>query len=197
MDLLRVCKEVRGASGACRRTGPARQSAMGVAAVNAHDTACLHGFHSVWPDRGKSQWMIRSSHGVQAPDASGRDDRAGSVRFSHPDSAYRAGSIVAQRGKPSQSRHDSSIYGAPGRPEAWTPRANAQNMDVVVVSNRILPSQHCGVRAPRRKSTQRLEPARCGDFALQFLFLFPQGSRHLPFPFSNARVEVGRTVMEG
>jgi len=148
MDSPKVCMDVRGAPRACRKTGPARQSAMGVAEVKAHDTARLYGFDSSLSDRGTSQWMIPSSRGVQGSQA------------------------VPQ-----------------------IPHEQTQYMDVVVVSNRKLPSHHCGVRAPRRKNTQRLEPARCCDCTLQFLF--PQGSRHLPFPFSNARVEVGRTVMEG
>ena len=194
MDLLRVCKDVRGAP-ACRKTRPARQSAMGVAAVRAHDTACLHGFYSVLPDRGTSQWMIPSSPGMQTLQAAGQAARAGSVRLSRPDSAGCAGSVVMQWKVSSPLRYSSSGPGATRCPDVLTPRAKAHNKDVMVVSNRILPSNHCGVRAPRRKNKQRLEPTRCGDFALQFLF--PQGSRHLPFPFSNARVEVGRTVMEG
>jgi len=148
MDLLKVCTDARGASGACRRTGPACQSAMGVAEVKAHGPACLSGFDSMLSGRGTSQWMIPSSNGVRGSQA------------------------VSQ-----------------------TPVQKADHRDVVVVSNRILPSRHCGVRAPWRKNMQRLEPARCCDCTLQFLF--PQGSRHLPFPFTNARVEVGRTVMEG
>lgn len=147
MNLLKVCMDVRGAPEACRRTGPARQSAMGVAEVNTHGTACLSGFDSSLSARGLSQWMIPSSDAVRGPQAA-----------------------------------------------TQTPVKTTLYMDVVV-SSRILPSHHCGVRAPRRKNTQRLEPARCCDCTLQFLF--PQGSRHLPFPFSNARVEVGPTVMEG
>ena len=146
MDWLKVCKDVRGAPSACRRTGPACQSAMGVAEVKAHGTACLSGFDSSLSTRGLNQWTILSSNDVRVSQA------------------------LAQ-----------------------TP-AKTLYMDVVV-SNRILPSLGSGVRAPWRKNTQRLEPARCRDCTLQFLF--PQGSRHLPFPFSNARVEVGPTVMEG
>jgi hypothetical protein len=196
MDVLRVCKNVRGAPGTCRRTGPARQSAMGVAAGNTRDPACLHGFYSVSPDRDTSQWMILSSLGMQGSQTEGQVTRPGSVRPSCPDSAAWAGSIVTQWRDSSPLRHGNSSSGATRRPKAQTPCATAQNKDVVVVSSRILPSQHCGVRAPRRrKNKQRLELTRCNDFALQFLF--PQGSRHLPFPFSYARVEVGRTVMEG
>jgi hypothetical protein len=196
MDLLRVCKDVCGVPRACRRTGPARQSAMGVGAVNARDTACLHGFRSVLPGRGTSQWTIPSSHTVQTLQAAWQVDRAETVRLSRPDSAHCAESALTQRRALPPLRYGAFNPGVTGHPQAQTPRAIAQNMDVVVVSHRILPSQHCGERAPwRRKNKQRLEPARCGDFALQFLF--PQGSRHLPFPFSNARVEVGRTVMEG
>jgi hypothetical protein len=76
-----------------------------------------------------------------------------------------------------------------------SPDANATLKDDEVVSDRTLPFHRCGVRAPGRKTEQRLEPARCGDCDLRFLF--PQGSRHLPFPFLNARVEVGPTVKEG
>jgi hypothetical protein len=196
MDLLRVCKDVRGLPRACRKTGAARQSAMGVAAVNGRDTTCLHGFHSVLPGRGTSPWMIPSSHAGQSSQAVWQVPRAETVRLSHLGSADEAGSALTQRKAMPALRYGALNPGVTWHPQAQTPRATAQNMDVVVVSHRILPSQHCGERAPwRRKNEQRLEPDRCHDFALQFLF--PQGSRHLPFPFSNARVEVGRTVMEG
>jgi len=163
MDLLRVCKEVRGVPGASRQTGPDRQSAMGVAAVGVYGTACLTGFDSLRPGRDLSQWMIRFPNRMQASQAAAQAAEAQPFRLSHPDTR--------------------------------TPGKQAKHMDVMVVSNRMLPSHHCGVRAPRGKNKQRLEPARCCDCTLQFLF--PQGSRSLPFPFSNARVEVGRTVMEG
>jgi hypothetical protein len=88
---------------------------------------------------------------------------------------------------------------APSRPvpgpDLQTSNGNTELKDDEVVSNRTLPFHRCGVRAPGRKTKQRLEPARCGDCDLRFLF--PQGSRHLPFPFLNARVEVGPTVKEG
>ena len=196
MDLLRVCKDVRGVPHACRRTGAARQSAMGVAAVKARDKACLHDVRSVVPGRGTSQWRIPSSHAVRSPQLVQPVARTQTVRLSHTDSADEAG--TARRAHKALRRVRSGAFnpGVTWHPQAQTPRATAQNMDVVVVSHRILPSQHCGERAPRRRmNQQRLEPDRCDDFALQFLF--PQGSRHLPFPFSNARVEVGRTVMEG
>lgn len=196
MDVLRVCKDVRGVPRACRRTGAVRQSAMGVAAVKARHTARLHGFCSVLPGRGTSQWRIPSSHAVQRSQAACPAARAQTVRLSRPDSADTAGSALTRRKEFLPLRLRAFNPGVTWHPKAQTPRATAQNMDVVVVSHRILPSQHCGERAPwRRKKMQRLEPDRCDDFALQFLF--PQGSRHLPFPFSNARVEVGRTVMEG
>jgi hypothetical protein len=196
MDLLRVCKDVRGASRTCRKTGAARQSAMGVAAVKARETACLHGFCSVLPGRGTSQWRIPSSHAVQRSQAVWPAARTLTARLSRPDSADTAASAPATRKEFLPLRVGAFNPGVTWHPKAQTPRATAQNMDVVVVSHRILPSQHCGERAPwRRKKKQRLEPDRCDDFALQFLF--PQGSRHLPFPFSNARIEVGRTVMEG
>ena len=51
------------------------------------------------------------------------------------------------------------------------------------------------LRASRRSDIQCLEPARCCDCDLRFSF--PPSSQHLPFPSRNARVEVGRTVMEG
>jgi hypothetical protein len=198
MDLLRVCKDVRGVPRSCRRTGPARQSAMGVAAVNARDTACLHGFHSVWFAQDPSQRMIPSSHAVRMSQAAWQTARAETARLSRLDSAHGAGFALTRRKGFPPVRHRAFHPGVTWHPQAQTPRANAQNMDVMVVSSRKLPSQDCGVRAPRRRmNTQRLEPDRCTDYALQFLFLFPQGSRHLPFPFSNARVEVGRTVMEG
>jgi hypothetical protein len=69
MDLLKVCKDVRGAPDACRRTGPACQSAMGVDEVKAHSTACLLGFDSLLSGRGMSQWMIPSSNGLRGPQA--------------------------------------------------------------------------------------------------------------------------------
>ena len=90
------------------------------------------------------------------------------------------------------ARTPTRSFAGPGTP---TPKAQAKLKDDKVVSNRTLPFHRCGVRAPGRKTEQRLEPARCGDCDL--LFLFPQDSRHLPFPFLNARVEVGPTVMEG
>lgn len=163
MDLLRVCKEVRGVPVAGRQTGPECQSAMGVAAAGPCGTACLNGFDSLCPERDLSQWMIRFPTGMRASQAAAQAAEAQSSHLSHLNTQ--------------------------------TPDKQARHRDVMVVSNRMLPSHHCGVRAPRGKNKQRLEPARCGDCTLQFLF--PQGSRFLPFPFSNARVEVGRTVMEG
>lgn len=196
MDVLRVCKDVRGVPRGCWRTVAARQSAMGVGAVNARDKACLHGCRSEMPGRGTSQWMIPSSHAGQSAHAVRQGSRVQTVRLSHLDSVDQAESALTQRKAVPALRYGALKPGVTWHPKAQTPRATAQNMDVVVVSHRILPSQHCGERAPwRRKNEQRLEPDRCHDFALQFLF--PQGSRHLPFPFSNARVEVGRTVMEG
>lgn len=50
-------------------------------------------------------------------------------------------------------------------------------------------------RASWRRDIQCLEPARCCNCDLRFAF--PLSSQHLPFPSRNARVEVGRTVMEG
>lgn len=80
-------------------------------------------------------------------------------------------------------------------PNAQTPGENAEHMDGTVVSHRAVPSQPCGMRASWKTDRQCREPARCCDCTLQFLF--PHGSRPLPFLFRNARVEVGRTVMEG
>lgn len=163
MDLPKVCKDVRGAPRSCPRTGPARQSAMGVAEVEAHGTACLYDFGSLLPDRGASQWMIPFSIRVQGSETASQASRATS--FPH------------------------------SRPDAQAPGEKAEHMDVMVVSNRIVPSHQCGMRASWRTDKQRPEPEPCRDCALQFPF--PQGSRHLPFPFGNARVKVGRTVMEG
>ncbi len=163
MDLRKVCTDVRGALCFCRRTGPARQSAMGVAEMQAHGTACLYGLDSLPPDRGASQWMIPSSDGVQGSRAASQANRANSLSISHPN--------------------------------AQIPHEKAEHTDGRVVSNRTVPSQPRGMRASWKTDKQRLEPARCCDCTLQLLF--PQGSQPLPFPFRNARVEVGRTVMEG
>lgn len=76
-----------------------------------------------------------------------------------------------------------------------TPGEKTESTEDRVVSDRTLAVRLRNVRALWRKDRQRLEPARCCDCDLRFLF--PQNSQHLPFPFRNARVEVGRTVMEG
>ena len=96
MDVLKVCREVRGVPRGCRKATPARPSAMGVAAVKARDTACLHGFSSVGPDQDTSQGMIPSSLAVQTRQVVWSTVRARSARLSRPDAARSAGSALRQ-----------------------------------------------------------------------------------------------------
>jgi len=163
MDLLKVCKEVRGAPRGRRKVATDRLSAMGGTAVRTRNTACLDHFLSLLPDGRSDRSWIQFPDSVRGPQAPTMTPQA-------------------------QSRPIPSL-------DLQTSDAKAKLKDDKVVSNRTLPFHRCGVRAPGRKTKQRLEPARCGDCNLRFLF--PQGSRHLPFPFLNARVEVGPTVKEG
>lgn len=97
MDLLRVCKDVRGTSGVCLGTGPAGQSAMGVAAVNSRNTTCLHGFRSGELAGDSSQRMIPSSQVARRRQAARQIAPAGTVRLSRSDSAVDAGSAPMRR----------------------------------------------------------------------------------------------------
>ena len=116
MDSRKVCKDVRGAPRSCRRTGPARQSAMGVAGVQAHGTACLYGSDSLLPGRGTSQWMIPSSHGMRASQAASQASQARSFPLSHPNAQtpgekaqHMDGMVVLNRTGPSHVRHASTM----------------------------------------------------------------------------------------
>jgi hypothetical protein len=163
MDWPKVCREVRGAPRGHRKVATDRLPAMGGAAVDTRNIACLDPFLSRLPDGRSNRSLIQLSDSLRGPHG--------------PSTAARA-----------------PLRPIPG-PDLQPSNENAELKDDEVVSNRTLPFHRCGVRAPGRKTKQRLEPARCGGCDLRFLF--PQGSRHLPFPFFNARVEVGPTVKEG
>jgi len=169
MELPRVCTDVRGAPRDHGRIAAACLPAMGVIAVEAHNTACLRGFSNVSSD-GDSAYLP-----ALRPGGSPVLNAAHSFGQARP------------------CRHRRSEAVAP--PEVQSPGGKTVRMEDTVVTNRTYPVHNVGARAPWRKNRQRLTSARCCDCNLRFLF--PQGSRHLPFPFSNARVEVGRTVMEG
>jgi hypothetical protein len=142
---------------------------MGVIAVEAHELACLYGFSNLSSAGESARLPIPWSDGTRT---------------------LTAAHDIAQA-RPCRRRCPEAV--AP--PDVQNPGGKTVCTDDTVVRNRILPVHNCGARAPWRKSKQRLTSARCGDCHLRFLF--PQGSRHLPFPFSDARVEMGRTVMEG
>jgi hypothetical protein len=163
MDLLKVCREVRGAPRGRWKGATDRLPALGGAAMDTRNIAGFNPFFSLLPDGRSNRSVTELSDSVRGPQASSKASPAQS------------------RPMPARGMH--------------VPNANATLKDDEVVSNRTLPFHRCGVRAPGRKTKQRLEPARCGDCDLRFLF--PQGSRHLPFPLLNARVEVGPTVKEG
>jgi hypothetical protein len=127
MDLRKVCKDVRGAPRSCRRTGPARQSAMGVADVQAHGTACLHGFDSLLPARGASQWMIPFSNRVQASQAVSQADQANSSPLSHlngqtpgAEAEHMDDRVVLNRTGPSHVRHASTMEDGQAASQAST-----------------------------------------------------------------------------
>jgi len=169
MDLPRVRRDVRGAPRDYGTRATAYPPlAMGAIAVDAHELACLYRFSNL------------SSAGESACPPVSRSDGTRTL------SAVRG--IVQTR--PCHRRPEAF---AP--PEVQNPGGKTVCREDTVVKNRIRPVHNCGARAPWRKSKQRLTSARCADCRLRFLF--PQGSRYLPVPFSNARVEVGRTVMEG
>jgi hypothetical protein len=92
--------------------------------------------------------------------------------------AKRPGGVYSRDARPAPGRH-----GATGSHGTDNPAGYCN----------ILPL--CALRASWRRDFQRLEPARCCTCDLRFSF--PLSSQHLPFPSRNARVEVGRTVMEG
>lgn len=169
MDLPRVRRDVRGAPRDYRTIATAYPPvAMGVIAVEAHELACLYGFSNL------------SSAGESAR-----------LPVSRPDGPRSLNAVQGIAQTTSCRRCPEAV--AP--PDVQNPGGKTVCTDDTVVRNRILPVHNCGARAPWRKSKQRLTSARCGDCHLRFLF--PQGSRHLPFPSSDARVEMGRTVMEG
>jgi len=169
MDLPRVRRDVRGAP---RDDGTPATAypplAMGVIAVEAHELARLF----------RLSYLSSARESARLPVSRSDDTRT----------------LSAMR---------DTTRTMPCRccPEAFTP-PEVQNpggktvcREDTVVRNRTHPVHNCGARAPWRKSKQRLTSARCTDCRLRLLF--PRGSRYLPVPFSNARVEVGRTVMEG
>lgn len=190
MDLLRACKEVRGMPSDSRKASPARPSAMGAAPAEPNAAASLSGTGSNPP-------RVRPASAMHVSQTMPKVIPSRSCRHSRPDSVECTESRkpVTRREGSLSLRCGCSGDGLVARPGMQTPGKQAQHTDVTVVFNRTLPFHRCGKRAPWRTGKQRLEPARCCDCSLQFLFL--HGSRHLPFPFRNARVEVGPAVMEG
>jgi hypothetical protein len=174
MDLLKVYREVRGMPGVQEKPSPDYPPAMGGVARELRTAAKLGG----------------SSPPISQTDL---------CQSSCPDSADGAGSLANMMQwnglSLCRARRRSPGVGMMSRPDRQALNGEADRTDGKVVLTRMRPVHRLGVRAPWRKSKRRLVPARRGDCTLRFFF--PQGSRHLPFPFRNARVEVGRTVMEG
>jgi len=169
MDLPRVRRDVRGAPRDYGTPATAYPPlAMGVIAVEAHELACLYDFSTLSCAGKPAHLPVSRSDGTRTLNA--------------------AQDIV-------QTKPCCRCPEAFAPPDVQNPGGKTVCMEVTVVTNRMRPVHNCGARAPWRKSKQRLLSARCGDCHLRFLF--PQGSRHLPIPFSAARVEMGRTVMEG
>jgi len=169
MDLPRVRRDVRGMPRDYRTIATACPPlAMGVFAVEAHELACLHGLSN-----------------------SSRAGESARLPVSRPGATCSLNTVQCTVQTSSRRRGPEAAMA----PDVQNPGGKTVRMEDTVVTNRRRPIHNRGARAPRSKSKQRLLSARCGDCHLHLPF--PQGSRPLPAPSSDARVEMGRIVMEG
>jgi hypothetical protein len=197
LRLRRICKGVHRVPYLGRKTAPVFLSVLGVFAAERGDAACLYGLSPLTPDEGPLQPSATPSRQARMLDVSSHMPQIKSCCRADTGLVRPAGSrrVVSEpKGRP-QCRRGRDCPGVSGLPVPQTPSEKTECTDDKVVSNRAPAVRLRNGRALWRKDKQRREPARCGDCDLRFLF--PQSSQHLPFPFRNARVEVGPTVMEG
>lgn len=197
MKLGRIRKGVRRGPRVGHRTTPVSFFAMGVAAAETHEAAHLDDIVALgsrtgatWP----SVWLSRKPPLPEVTPGMSRE-RSSSVWGGRPAALARLGRVAAERPRSNAGRHGSCVDEPLVPLHRRTPNENAHNRNDEVVSIRPAPVRHQGQPAPWRTDRQRGHVVRCYDGHLRLLL--PQRGQHLPFPLRNARVEVGRLVMEG
>ena len=197
MNLRRNRKGLQGGASRYVKATPAIHSVWGVIAAEVSRAAQAYDFRSPvsGPHSARSSARWVQAH---APATRSYVPRTRGFPLTCPDlvgSPGRHGAPGAGPRRRQESRCGRSRPGASSSPQVQTPSENTESTDGKVVSSRGLPARLHDVRALWRRSGRRSKPARCCGCDVPLLF--PQSSQHLPFAFLNARVEVGRTVMEG
>lgn len=197
MGLRRIRKGVRRGPRVDGTTTAVSFFAMGVVAAETCGAAHLDGFGRLRPGVGATGLSLGRSKAPRLSEVTSRIFRG---RFFHlwgcwPAALANPVRAAAESQGPCESREGPRIPDHLACLDGQTPSENTDNTEERVVSSRTAPARHQGVRARWRNSKRRDDLARCGGGHLGWLF--PQSGQHLPFPLRNARVEVGRLVMEG
>ena len=179
------------------RTTPVSFFAMGVVAAETCEAAHLDDVAGLWPRAGATWPSVWSSKKPPLPEVTPGMSRERSSHVSGGRSVAlaRLAHVAAELPRSSAGRHGSCVDDPLASLPRKTPNENAHDRNDEVVSIRPAPVRYQGGRAPWRTDRQHGHVVRCYDGHLRLLF--PQSGQHLPFPLRNARVEVGRLVMEG
>lgn len=196
MSSRRIRKGVRAAPGEDRQRTPAFHSNPGVVAPtrsNAPNAPCVRSENPDPQLRQEAASLCREHlllvlSRILQREPGDRPDPA-SLRAARPDSAATA---------PASARPDQPVHGAPYSSSAH--RSPAVYKETECPNGNAGSRQRACGRCDRAPTTEK-RSRKCviprGRCMSDPQFLFRQPSQHLPFPFHNTRVEVGRTVMEG
>jgi len=196
LELRRIGNGVRKGLRVGDETTPASLFTMGGVAAKRCTVAHLNDFAQWWPGAGAIRPLVWPSKKPRLSEVSAHHSQGESFRVRGLRSV--AFSDVAATATPAPGRcRGPRGFRSPDHvtwPDRQIPDGDIENREEQVAASRMVPVQRLRVRA-RWRSERRVHWRRCDDGHSRFLL--PLKGQHLPFLSRNARVEVGRPVMEG
>jgi hypothetical protein len=194
--LRRICNGVHGTLSGGPETVPMIHSALGGDAGTTREPAHTHGFPPMAPHAGLTRRLAGSLRRSPA-ELSFHIPRKRSLRpfLSDPTSLTRSRRLVERLARSQEGRRAHSHAEVPLSARLQTPHAAVELTQDKVVHNGRTAARPRGERETHKRNGK--PTVATGSRDRDLLPLFSQDYQHLPFPFCNPRVEVGRTVMEG